>query len=104
MIHSFALFFREHLASISVGLVATVLVIYGGTLNAFFRKLTRKMHFFARFTLFVLLCSAGYGFLSSQAVKLTKTVLLGLPDTHLVGAVILAFVLLGFLARAGKEV
>ena len=104
VIHEFAGFLRDHLPSIAVGLVATILVIYGNSLNRFFRRQTRSMHFIARFTLFVLLCSAGYGFLSSQAVKLLKNLMMGLSDFHLVLAVIGSFVLLGYLARAGKEV
>lgn len=103
-IHILAVFLRGHLPSIAVGLVATILVIYGNSMNKFFRQQTKSMHFIARFTLFVLLCSAGYGFLSSQAVKLLRNFMTGLPDVHLVFAVVGSFVLLGFLARAGKEV
>lgn len=103
-IHDFAVFLRGHMPSIAVGLVATILVIYGSPMNKFFRKQTKSMHFLARFTLFVLLCSAGYGFLSSQAVKFLRDLMTGLPDVQLVLAVVGSFVALGFLARAGKEV
>lgn len=103
-LHALAQFFRSHIPSIAVGLVATILVIYGGAINRFFRKWTRSMHFVGRFALFVVLCSAGYGFLSSQAVKFVRDQLLALRDPQLVLAVILSFVVLGFLARAGKEV
>jgi len=104
MIHPVALFLKDHLPSIAVGIVATVLAIYGNAINGFVRKQTRSMHFIARFSLFVLLCSAGFGFISSQAVKILRDFLQRLPDLQLVGAVVGAFILLGFLARAGKEV
>lgn len=103
-VHDFAGFLRGHLPSIAVGIVATILVVYGNQINGFFRKQTKSLHFLARFTLFVLLCSAGYGFLSSQAVKFVRDALRGLEDAHLVVAVVGAFVALGFLARAGREV
>lgn len=103
-IHISAVFLRDHIPSIAVGLVATILVIYGNKINGFFRKQTKSLHFVARFALFILLCSAGYGFLSSQAVKLLRDTLIGLQDLHLVGAIAGSFIVLGFLARAGKEV
>jgi len=103
-IHICADFLRQHLPSIAVGLAATFLTIYGKYINGFFRKHTKSLHFFARFALFVLLCSVGYGFLSSQAVRYLRDFLRTLNDLKLVCTVVGTFVLLGFLARAGKEV
>jgi hypothetical protein len=95
---------RTHLDSVSIGLVATFLMVYGYKINGIFRKQTRSMHFFIRYVLFVVLCSAGYGFASSQATKMLKTWLKGLPNVQLVGAVFVGFLILGFLAKRGKEV
>ena len=39
-IHQFANFLRLHMDSISVGLVATLLIIYGGHINGYFKKIT----------------------------------------------------------------
>lgn len=103
-LHNAALFLRDHLPSIAIGIVSTVLVIYGGAINRYVRKLTKGLPFLGRFALFVFLCSFGYGLLSSQIVKLLRDHLRALPDLHLVLVVVGAFVVLGFLARSGKEV
>lgn len=103
-IHDIANFMRAHLPSISVGLVSTTLVIYGANINGFFRKLTRKIGVLWRFILFVLLCSLGYGFVSSQAVKWINHNLRTLPDWQLLVAIGGSFLLLAFLAKQGKEI
>ena len=103
-IHQFADFLRLHMDSISVGLVATLLIIYGGHINGYFKKITRSLPFLGRFALFVLLCSAGYAFLSSQLVKLIKYFLRGQADLALIGIIAAAFIVLAFCARSGKDI
>ena len=104
LLHPFAQFLRLHLDSVSVGLVATFLMIYGSAINNYFKKITRSMPFVGRFALFVVLCSAGYAFLSSQLVRLLKMFLRSQADLPLIGLVAGAFVVLAFLARSGKDV
>ena len=103
-IHQFANFLRLHLDSIAVGLVATLLIIYGGYINNYFKKITRSLPFLGRFALFVVLCSAGYAFLSSQAVRLLKMLLRNQPDLPFIGIIAGAFIVLAFCARSGKDV
>ena len=103
-IHHFASFLRLHLDSISVGLVATLLMIYGAFINNYFKKITRSIPFVGRFALFVVLCSAGYAFLSSQMVRFLKMFLRGQTDLALIGIIAGAFIVLAFLARSGKDV
>lgn len=103
-IHQFANFLRLHMDSISVGLVATLLIIYGGHINGYFKKITKSLPFLGRFALFVLLCSAGYAFMSSQLVKLLKMFLYGQADLTLIGIIVGAFILLAFAARSGKDI
>lgn len=102
-IHPFADFLRLHLSSISVGLVATILMIYGAHINGYFRKITKSLPFLARFGLFVVLCSVGYAFLSSQAVKMLRIFLWHQKDLPLILIISGAFFILAFLARNGKN-
>jgi hypothetical protein len=102
-IHSFADFLRDHLSSISIGLIATLLMIYGAHINGYFRKITKSLPFVARFTLFVVLCSAGYAFLSSQAVRYLRIFLNQQKDIPLILIISGAFLVLAFLARNGKN-
>ena len=103
-IHQFANYLRLHIDSISIGLVATVLMIYGSYINNYFKKITRSIPFVGRFALFVLLCSAGYAFLTSQLVKLLKMFLRGQPDLPLIGIIAGAFLILAFCPRTGKDI
>ena len=103
-IHQFANYLRLHLDSISVGLVATLLMIYGAAINNYFKKITRSIPFLGRFALFVLLCGAGYAFLSSQMVRFLKLFLRGQAALPLIGIIAGAFIVLAYLARSGKDV
>lgn len=103
-IHEFAQFLRLHMNSIAVGIVATVLMIYGSSINSFFKKITKSIPFLGRFALFIVLCSAGYAFLSSQAVRFFKYFLIGQKDLPLIGIVAGAFVVLAIMAYHGKDV
>ena len=103
-IHQFANFLRLHMDSISVGLVATILIIYGGYINNYFKKITRSIPFLGRLALFVVLCSAGYAFMSSQLVRLLKMFLYGQADLPLIGIIAAAFIVLAFCARSGKDI
>ena len=104
LLHQIALFLQAHSPSIAVGIVSTVLAIFGGNINRRIRKTTKGFPFLARFSLFVFLCSFGYAFLSSQSAKLLRDWMRTLPDPWLVGFVAGIFLLLGFLARSGKDV
>jgi len=102
-IRDFADFLRLHSVSISVGLISTILTIYGETINQYARKLTQKLPFLGRFAFFVILCGAGYGFISSQAVRFLRRFLMNLTDIHLILTIIIAFLVLGFLAKSSKN-
>lgn len=103
-IHEFAGFLRFHMSSISVGIVATFLMIYGAAINGYFKKITKSIPFLGRFALFVVLCSAGYAFLSSQAVRFFKRFLLAQADLPLIGIITGCFVVLAIMAYRGKDV
>ena len=51
-IHQFANFLRVHMDSIAVGIVATLLMIYGAYINNYFKKITRSIPYVGRFALF----------------------------------------------------
>lgn len=103
-IHEFAGFLRFHMDSISVGIIATLLMIYGASINGYFKKITRSVPFVGRLALFVILCSAGYAFISSQAVKLFKMFLMNQADLPLIGIIAGSFVVLAIMAYRGKDV
>lgn len=103
-IHEIAVFLRHHMDSVSVGLVASLLITYGASINNFFKKVTKGIPFIGRFVLFILLYSVGYVFLSSQVVRLLSHLLYGLGDLVLFGVVLGAFIVLAIIAYKGKDV
>lgn len=104
VIHEFAQFLRHHLTSISVGVIATLLTIHGATINGYFKRITKSIPFVGRFALFVVLCSAGYAFLSSQAVRFLRKFLMTQADLPLIGMVTGVFLVLAIMAYWGKDV
>jgi hypothetical protein len=103
-IHQFANFLRAHLKSISVGLIATLLMLYGASINNYFKRITRSIPFWGRFALFVVLCSVGCAFASSQMVRLLIMALRDSPALPLTGVVAGCVLLLAFLAKSGKDI
>lgn len=104
LIHEFAQFLRLHLTSISVGIIATLLMLWGDAINGFFKKITRKIPFAGRFALFVVLCSAGYAFLSSQLVRCFRFFLKSQADLPLIGIIAGSFIVLAIFAYRGRDV
>jgi hypothetical protein len=72
--------------------------------NDYFKRITKSLPFVVRFALFVVLCSVGYAFASSQLVRLLRLGLRQLSDFPLICVVIGSFVLLAFLAKREKDI
>ena len=103
-VHEFAMILRHHITSISVGIVATFLMLVGGKINSFFKRITKSVPFVGRFALFVVLCSAGYALLSSQSCRLLKWFLWKQADVPLILIIAGCFIGLAIMAYRAKEV
>lgn len=97
-------YLRDHTQEIAFSLVATLLMVYGHSINKHFRKTTNKMNWFVRFVLFVLLCTIGYGFLSTVLVKLIAKGLNRLEAHYFLGSIIASYLILAIIAKKKKEV
>lgn len=97
-------YLRDHTQEIAFSLVATLLMVYGHQLNRYFRKTTAKMNWFVRFILFVLLCTIGYGFLSTVLVKFIASGLSQLSSQAFLGTITASYIFLAYIARRKKEV
>lgn len=104
LIANFADFLRLHLISISVGIVTTLFTIYGESINNIAQKVTKNIPFLGRFAFFVVLCTVGYAFLSSQAARFLRHLLEKASDIHLILIIIGTFLLLAFLAKSNKSI
>lgn len=88
-----------YLWHICLAMSATILAIYGSSINEWLRKTIKGYHFLLRVTIFVVVCAFGYGLLSMLLAKALAALLEELPSAYLSPVVIGAFVAVGILAE-----
>ena len=93
---------RPHLSQIATIFTTALLVNYGDYINRAVKKRFRPHHFLIRTLAFVVLCSLGYGLLTTLITPSVTRLLLLLGDRYLAPAIILAFIAVGFLAERKK--
>lgn len=64
LINTGAHYLRDHMNQICFGIVAVVIMISGPHLTSFVKRMTIKFNWFVRYCCYILLCTAGIGFLS----------------------------------------
>lgn len=94
---------RPHISDIALALVATILVIFGGTINDIVRRLLRGRGFWLRVMVFIILCAFGYGFLSVWLTPIVAQFLWSLSAGWLLITVVGSFVGLGMLAQYYRQ-
>lgn len=95
---------KPYNAQVALAIVATLLVIYGDDLNRSFKRHFGKNPFLVRVSLFILLCTFGYGMLSVFITEGLQRLIARVP-THLIPLmVVAAFAALGILADRKKQV
>lgn len=95
---------RAHISEISLGLVATLLVVFGDNINNMLRALLKKQALWLRLLAFILLCSIGYSTLAIWLIPMVKSLLSPLPDWQLLLCVIGAFLILALIAQKQRRV
>jgi len=95
---------RKYQSQISLGLMATLLAIYGQDINRWVRHKTRHQHFIVRTTVFIFLCTFGYGWFTIFCAPHLSGALSRLPPRFLPGTVFMLFVVLGVLAERKRKI
>lgn len=85
--------------ALSTAFMATLLVIFGQSVNRHFRLLIRNLHFVLRALLFVILCAVGYGFLTVQGGIWLSSLLWHLDPVLRAPVVLVAFLAVGWYAE-----
>ena len=98
-----SLWLRPHLSSIAFMVVATLLVLYGDTINGMVKHAIRQYHFIVRVSVFILLCAFGYGLLTTILTPVLATQMASLPNLYLSPAVAIITVALGILAERKRH-
>jgi len=97
-------YITPYLQEISTALVACLLVMVGGEINAFLRKLIRHQHFIIRTIMFILLNAFGYGFIIVKSGPYLARTLGELEKGMMVIILLTSFVLIGLWAQKNRHI
>jgi hypothetical protein len=90
---------RPHLSYITIAISATLLAIFGNTINSGVKRSVSKWPLFVRVLIFVLLVAFGYGAANLFASHLLARLLMRLDDHYLAVVILVSFVLISILAE-----
>ncbi len=99
LIQTLASHIRPHTDDIALALVATLLVIFGDTINDLVRRVVRPHPIWVRVGVFIALCTFGYGALSVWLTPVLDSYLRTLSSGMFLSVVVGAFVGVGLLAE-----
>ncbi len=99
LIINFSQWLYPWLGEIAMAIMATLLVIYGHSINRLVKKQTSGMHFIFRTLIFILLCTFGYGALLIYVTPILSHILVGVGMIYLGPLIVGIFVTLGVLAE-----
>lgn len=92
------------LGEISMAIMATILVIYGETVNRMFKRQMSGLHFIIRTIFFILLCTFGYGALLIYGTPILSKLLASVGMIYLGPLVLGVFIALGTIAEKKNRI
>lgn len=99
-----ASFVRTYLHEICFGITAVALMLFGPSINGAVRKITRKLNWVIRYSIFVLLCTVGYIFLSQALYRGVRHLLLLCGGSLRVAVTVGIFLVLAYIAKEQKAI
>ncbi|MDW6003802.1 DUF3392 domain-containing protein [Vibrio mangrovi] len=97
-------YLAPYLGEISIALIACLLVMLGGEINALLRRLLRNQHFVIRTFTFILLNAFGYGFIIVKLSPDLARTLSHLERGTMFVVVIISFVGIGLWAQKNQQI
>jgi hypothetical protein len=95
---------RPYLLGISLAISATLLAIYGSSINGWVKELVNQHVFVVRLGAFILLVAFGYGAANLAISHLVARLLARVDDLYLLPLVLLVFITIGTLAEHEKHI
>lgn len=100
----FSQWLYPYLDEIALAIMATLLVIYGNSINRAVKKHTNGLHFMFRTAVFILLCAFGYGALLIFFTPILGKWLARIDMIYLGPMVVGVFIILGVLAERKNQI
>lgn len=95
---------RPYLTQVALAISSTLLAIYGGDINGWFKDLVKGYPFVLRVLAFVLLVAFGYGALGLAMAHFLAVLLGMLANVILAPVICLVFLLIGLLAEEKRHI
>jgi hypothetical protein len=95
---------RPYNSDISLAFVASILVIHGNDINRYIKGLVRTAHFLIRISVFIAVCTFGYGALTIFFTRIITTQLNSLSSLHLPWVILVSFFALGIYAERKYQI
>lgn len=104
MIIRFSQWLYPWLGEIAMAIMATLLVIYGDTINRMVKRQVSGMHFIFRTLVFILLCAFGYGAIVVFLTPMMAKWLASVSMMYLGPLVLAIFITLGIVAEKKNRI
>jgi len=104
IVNTLANYARSNMQIICLGLTAVALTLAGPAINGLLRNITKKFHWLLRYLSYIVLCTAGYGFLSQFMYQGLRHWFKGLNNVMLVLWIVVLYLVLAFFAKQQKEI
>ncbi len=98
------IWFRPYQYQTAMAIVATLLVVFGQDINNVIKGLIAKRHLLIRVSVFVLVCTFGYGVLTVWLTELLTGQLAKIPHMYIIPLILLIFFMLGYYAQKQKHI
>lgn len=95
---------RPILPQVAIAITSTLLAVFGGAINGWFKLLIRKRHFIVRVAAFVLLVAFGYGALNLVLAHLLSQMLVKTDDLWLAPVILVVFIIIGIMAEEKRQI
>jgi hypothetical protein len=95
---------RNHLQEVVFGITTVTLVLAGPYINGILKKITAKFHWVLRFISYIVLCCAGYGFLTHYLYQTLIKIFVKLEPVPLVVITLASYLILAWFAKQHNQI
>jgi Protein of unknown function (DUF3392) len=95
---------RNHLQEVVFGITTVTMVLAGPYINSLLKTIPARFHWVLRFISYIILCCAGYGFLTHYLYQTLIKLFVKLESIPLVVITIASYLILAWLAKQHKQI